>query len=282
VPTASPTLTLTPVPTNQAAFDYGFDQFVLVEAGGFSFWHSDGLESEVEGTRARVGSGSYAVLIDGIFGSGESDPEFFVLDVADAVANNLDIEFELSELYEISIDGIAGSAVDYTGELSGSPLSGTIVAVIAPQDLLLVAAANDNEATRDDWEAGGKIVLFGILDTLDILTNTSDSAAEPTCLGSEDSTYGYQQDNPIRVGGDAFSGPARARAFLDNLLGPGGETIQYIRTGSINTDETILDAYELSYDGAEPLMIFIDQYSWEAPAAPSGLTCAGPFPLSAP
>lgn len=83
------------------------------------------------------------------------------------------------------------------------------------------------------------------------------------------------------MGGDIWDGPARERAYLDNLRGPEGQTITYERLGSTSTTDVILDIYEVSYAGLEPIHLYIDMYNYEAPQAPVGFTCAGPF-LEAP
>ncbi|MGC1378142.1 MAG: hypothetical protein WA821_18070 [Anaerolineales bacterium] len=106
--------------------------------------------------------------------------------------------------------------------------------------------------------------------------------AQPTgaCV-STDKTYGYTQENPIKVGGDDFGGPPRERAYLDNLAGPHGEPISYNRTGSLDSGDTILDAYEIS-GLSKPVTLYIDEYSFTEPQAPVGFTCLGAFSLTAP
>ena len=100
---------------------------------------------------------------------------------------------------------------------------------------------------------------------------------DAVCPISDDETYGFLESNPVMVGGEAFGGPARARAYLDNLRGSGGEPISYERSGSIPADGTFLDLYSLTYPGGEPLLIYIDQYSFENLRAPLGLICADAF-----
>ncbi len=100
---------------------------------------------------------------------------------------------------------------------------------------------------------------------------------DAVCPISDDETYGFREFNPVMVGGEAFGGPARARAYLDNLRGPGGEPISYKRLVSVPVEDTILDLYTLTYPGGESLEIYIDQYSFENLRAPLGLTCADAF-----
>lgn len=130
-----------------------------------------------------------------------------------------------------------------------------------------------------------------------VLTNTpiptNTPAIEPTptpgdvfpgmsgCLVSSDKTYGYTQENPIKVGGDFLEGPARERAYLDNLTGPNGETISYNRTGSVDFGDTILDVFDITGLGKQ-ITLYIDEYSFTEPLAPVGFSCLGSFSVSAP
>jgi hypothetical protein len=107
-------------------------------------------------------------------------------------------------------------------------------------------------------------------------------AIASACTVSTDNTYGYSPDNPVRVGGDAFGGPSRERAYLDSLCGPQGETITYYREGSVYYVDTILDIYHVSYDGSSSVVLYLDEYSYQELVAPVGFTCWTPIPLSAP
>lgn len=117
-------------------------------------------------------------------------------------------------------------------------------------------------------------------------TQEPSSTSEPVqtsngCLISTDSTYGYTEENPIRVGGDFMDGPKRERAYLDNLLGPNGEGVSYVRNGSIPSGDVILDIYGVTVAG-KTLTLYIDMYGFTEPQAPVGFTCVGAFPLSEP
>ncbi|MFZ5856373.1 MAG: hypothetical protein ACOYZ6_06045 [Chloroflexota bacterium] len=111
-------------------------------------------------------------------------------------------------------------------------------------------------------------------------TSTKPPQSGGICPISTDDTYGYTLENPIRVGGDFFSGPSRERAYLDNLRGPNGEKFTYERHGSTHGIDTILDIYEL-YGLPTKVILYVDMYKYEQLMAPVGLTCAGPF-ISAP
>ena len=117
--------------------------------------------------------------------------------------------------------------------------------------------------------------------TLEPTLTPADTPSTGACVISTDKTYGYTQENAIKVGGDDFGGPSRERAYLDNLAGPNGETISYNRTGSLDFGDTILDAYAISGLSAK-VVLYIDEYSFTEPQAPVGFTCLGAFSLTAP
>jgi len=99
---------------------------------------------------------------------------------------------------------------------------------------------------------------------------------------SDDGSYGYKKENPIKVGGAKSSeGPLNERRFLNALLGPNGEKISYFRRGSCCSFETpngimgggLLDMYEVNYSGLEkPIVLYINMYDFGILKAPKGFT----------
>ena len=100
---------------------------------------------------------------------------------------------------------------------------------------------------------------------------------------SQDKTYGYDEKNPVMVGGAADSeGPLNERRFLNALAGPNGEEINYYREGSccgFNTKNSsymgggMLDMYKVSYEGiAEPVILVINMYDSDTLKVPVGFT----------
>ena len=165
--------------------------------------------------------------------------------------------------------GLSGSA----GELS---FEGQAVAVSPKSDFVMfglgISRINDD---NDTWKNNGKAAFEGLIQTVQF-TDTN-----LTCLISPDKTYGYSEANPIKVGGDAFSGPSRERAYLDHLRGPDGEELSYEREGSLPSGDTILDAYQVTGPGID-VVLYIDVYNFSELQAPVGFSCNGAFPLSAP
>ncbi len=110
-----------------------------------------------------------------------------------------------------------------------------------------------------------------------------DRSTVPFCPVSDDPKYGFTQDQPVQVGGGAMFGPARERRYLDALRGPAGERVQYKRTGSTHANDTILDAYEVTYERLEkPVTVYLDEYHFGDLRSPQGFTCGQPIGLGLP
>lgn len=85
-----------------------------------------------------------------------------------------------------------------------------------------------------------------------------------------DKSYGYEEGNPVKVGGaDESSGPMNERRFLNGLTGPNGERIEYFREGSCCPFSSpngfmgggMLDKYRVFYRGSkDTVTIFINMY----------------------
>ncbi|NII25799.1 2-dehydro-3-deoxyphosphooctonate aldolase [Pseudoflavitalea sp. X16] len=108
----------------------------------------------------------------------------------------------------------------------------------------------------------------------------NDNAFKLTAI-AEDSTYGYTEANPIKVGGGLQNGASNEKRFLNALLGPDGEAISYTRRGSCCHFKTpngimgggLLDAYIVTWKGQEkPIILFINMYDPGELKAPKGFT----------
>lgn len=99
-------------------------------------------------------------------------------------------------------------------------------------------------------------------------------------IHSQDSTYGYTQENPIMVGGGTI-GPLNERRFLNALTSPDGDIILYKRLGScckfytenslFDSDSGFLDKYEVKYRGLEePVILYLNMYDSDTLRVPVG------------
>ncbi len=111
-------------------------------------------------------------------------------------------------------------------------------------------------------------------------SGTSNKNSTSVTTVSTDKTYGFTQENPIKVGGTG-SGPANERKYLDALAGPNGESISYVRVGSCCSFKTpnglmgagFLDRYEVTWSGqASPVYLYLNMYDKDELKAPVGFT----------
>jgi hypothetical protein len=184
-----------------------------------------------------------------------------------------------------------GVIADFSGVILGRNAKGAIVLVQQDASRIFYAVGISQESdTTQNWKDYGNKAFAAVVKTVKffapvkaVATPTPVATIASQCPISTDPTYGYSADNPIQVGGDFMSGPARERAYLDALRGPNGEAITYERRGSVPGKETILDAYEITYPGLKkPVVLYLDQYRYSDLKAPIGFVCAQPIPLGAP
>jgi hypothetical protein len=99
---------------------------------------------------------------------------------------------------------------------------------------------------------------------------------------SNDKTYAFTPENPVKVGGVKENvGALNERYYLNALLGPLGEQISYNRVGSccgfktpnaFIGDTGLLDKYEVTWEGlAEPIYIYINMYDYGDLMIPVGM-----------
>ena len=99
-------------------------------------------------------------------------------------------------------------------------------------------------------------------------------ASVSRCPITKDDNYGFSTANPVKVGLDGASGPARELQYLNALRGPAGQSLRFRRVGTSLSGTVILDVYELNYEGlASPVRIYLDAYHFEEPVAPRGFVC---------
>ena len=288
--TPLPTATHTPIPTNTPTLtntptiEPTIDEPRAVVEGGYSFRPPMGYKVDVQGAQVGVFDQAGTIIIS-IFGATANPQNLSANEILDkftsAVFKKGNGEYKKENPRTIKVDGVDGIAYDITGTLFGSPLRGQAIIVMPNSKRFLygLGVANTGQ-DKKRWENEGSKVFGNLINSVTFLT--SEQSQSPNgCAISTDNTYGYTQENPIKVGGDAFGGPARERAYLDNLLDANGEKISYERTGSVPFGNTILDAFEISVAGKK-ITLYIDEYAYTEPQAPVGFTCIAAFPFSKP
>jgi hypothetical protein len=275
--TSTPAPTVTNISTSTPEIDFG-DMAQLVALDGFTIEIPFFYLYEVDNGAIFVGNEEDTLSM--IFFSDEYDNTTSLVTVVDNFLLNLEqnensnLESTVSE--KITIDGVEGISVDFVGQLFGFPTQGMAIVVSPFPNILVFGLANSNlESDSNLWESQHKAAFETFIDSIKFVNVTG------SCIISIDNTYGYTEENPIKVGGGAFDGPSREEVYLDNLLGPNGESLSYERQGSTQTDITILDIYIVTGSGVNETL-YLDEYNYSEPQAPLGFTCKGEFPLTAP
>lgn len=278
--TQPPTATATIVPTATATpTSIPIRDVVTVEGDGFRFDVPNILDVDLQ--RNVVGIyDKEGTLIISFTRTEYDDTATSMQDIIDEYLNELAErggEFIQGETSSIRIGGAEGLSVDLTGTLFDAPIEGRAI-VVTPEKGSMLFGIGVSNLTDDEerWQTTGSVIFQGLLDTLEFI----DVQTFGICTVSTDDTYGYTEANPIKVGGGFMDGPARERAYLDNLLGPNGESLSYVREGSMPSGDTILDVYRVTGDGLD-VTLYLDEYTYSPLQAPVGFTCVSEF-ISAP
>lgn len=293
-PTAVPTATATPLPTDTpTAVPTAtateppvllLDERITVAEGGFSFQPVAGYEFEHNGQQVMMASDDGAIIFSfaGSWHEGGAGPEQaqeIIADYLDSIIRSVgDADFEQTNEQPITVDNVDGLTVDFTGHLLGNNTAGQIVYFYPyGQQIFFGLALAQVDDDPDLWQEEGLAAWTAVISSLQFSELEEPATTEEItgCTVSTDATYGYDQTNPVPIGGDAFDGPPRQRAFFDGLLGPNGEPITYVRLGSMPTETTILDIYEVTY-GGQTVQLYLDSYSTGLIQAPVGFTCNNP------
>lgn len=291
-PTETPTSTPTPMPTATSTATseptLALSEVYVVEEVGISFQAPVGYDVDVQGTQFNVAdqSGTLIISFTGVLADGrDQSPEELVDEFLNSIAERSDGEFVKEEPYTIMVDGVEGTAFDLTGSLFGSTLQGRAILVVPDATRFLFGLGVSNTSQdAERWQNNGEAVFTAVLHSIQFLGESSgagDGEDTAVCPIAVDSTYGYAQENAIQVGGGAFDGPPRERAYLDNLRGPNGEALTYERAGSVPFGDTVLDIFAIT-GLAQPVTLYVDEYNFSELKAPTAFTCAAAFTLTEP
>lgn len=273
-PVPSATSTLIPSPTLEVVVDK-IETLVVVD--GFTISVPFPLIYQTQNNIVLIASDDKVLSISLV--GDQYDGAQPLIDIMDSYLGSLEKRgavFFKGEAVEIQIDGADGFSSDLSGKLNNVDVQGQAVIVSPRRDFILFGIALSKvDSNKNNWVDEHSAVFQSLLDGIKF-TNV-----DASCPISTDQTYGYSEENPIKVGGGNFDGPSRERAYLDHLLGPNGETLSYERNGSTMFGDAILDIYHVTGTGVDSIL-YVDEYNFSEPQAPLGFTCQGSFPLSAP
>ncbi len=295
--TSSPTLTASPAPTQTPApsptpvpsatpalLDVGLSPRQYVTSGGFSLKIPlDGLRQVTE--RQVMIQDELGAITISFYGETDAhdsrDAGAIVADFIDRLIERTGGSYEKQPGEAVWVGGVEGQSFDISGEMAGFPFEGKAIISMANESQYLFGTGIAKvEGQPDIWKSQGQPLFDAILQTIEFSPTETDGQA---CQVSTDPSYGYTEENPIKVGGDWMDGPARERAFMDVLSGPNGEAVTYERNGSEMLGDIILDVYTVTIQGQSGTrLLYVDEYDYEQPLAPVGFNCSAPIPLSAP
>lgn len=293
--TAAMTPTSSPTPYDEALMPVAGSGILLGEAyrvneGGYEFKMISNLASpeeiyqlDVQGSQVTISSQDEGLLISLISNANTQSLSAgeCLQQVLDGMGADVE-EFQAEAAQVAYFGGTAGLKVDISGFMFEQPFMGRLAAAMPWEGgcFSAIGIALEGESTQR-WQLEGEAVFETVMHSL--------SFFEPEvvllCDPSDDASYAYSIDNPVRVGNtDLYDGLAREEAYLSVLTGPQGEKISYIRSGStVNSAGDILDIYEITYPGLETAVtLYIDMYMFEPLKTPQGFICAAPFPIEEP
>lgn len=291
-PTPVPTETSTPEPTNDAD-QVDLDELFFMDdvrinvEGGYSVQKPNLYGVESDGPFTFIADKDFSVSMI-VFGS----PNYTDGGAAEEIAEDFisisferaDGEYEIESTESILIDGHEGLYYELSGTLLEEEVRGNAFVALTDSNQLVFGLGTIRKSGVEPsiWEATAPETFRAIAESIKFLTG--DEAVESgttSCEISSDPTYGLTEENPVQVGGGAFNGPSRSRAYFDHLRGPNGEELTYSRVGSNPTENGIVDIYRIEGAGEE-VTIYIDGYTFSDLFAPANFTCMGPFPIAEP
>lgn len=138
-------------------------------------------------------------------------------------------------------------------------------------------------AKTANWQRISLVLVFGVVACATHPPIPSEYLLVPNTV-SVDSTYGYTEQNPIKVGGMADGlGPDNEWEFVSNLRNIHGDSPEIERLGSCCFFKSkhgfkgygLLDMYQLVFKPHDTVVLYLNMYDYESPMVPRGLVAAG-------
>lgn len=281
--TLEPTATTPPTETTVPAPEIILGEETLTKNGDFVYRPIEGYFLETRGAQVTMASDNYKVMMSLSVSPPSATPNESVNVLNNFLETlNQDIpDLQATSPETITVAKEEGVSVAVSGEFFDEKMEGLIVVVPYNEKQSFILFGFGMVINGENkWKSEGSVAVSMVLESIEFVM---DGSIWSGCSLSDETSYGFTEDNPVKVGGGAFSGPSRERAYLDNLTGPDGQEITYFRNGSLSVNDTVLDIYSVNYSGlAQPVFLYIDEYEFEELLAPVGFICEQPFPLRTP
>lgn len=188
-----------------------------------------------------------------------------------------------SPVLPVSLASMEALETNFSGVIGSERVSGLLSVTLQQQHCISLLGYASGANADALWKESGVLAYQKMAGTLRL--NPEAAPTADTCAISTDQFYGRTKDTPIPIGNiNLYDGKQREELYLLTLRGPGNEEILFTRQQPrYNSAGTIVDAYEITYQGLEnPIMIYFDIYHFETPQAIMGFTCEASFPISPP
>ncbi len=267
-PTPSPSAIPTPRPTRTPLSEFEFTRQVHYEHAGFNYPSVVNFLETYRRSLVVLSSQdeNLLILLLGATLTEQHPLQDLFSDFTAKMAMDID-QFEIGEPITTAVQAAPALAADVSGLMFDRAIVGRLTYVLVSPLQYFVAFGN---ASPERWVHEGLPLYTTLLREVSFFKPTPLSDG---CPITSDRTYGYRENNPIRVGPSDFLTLALVeRQYLDSLIAPGGHHIEYERLHSQPTDDTILDVYRVTYPGGS-LTLYLDAYSGEPFRVPRGLAC---------
>jgi hypothetical protein len=217
-PAAASTLPATP---STAAPALVLDAPKEVLEGGFSFRPPSGYQVDLRGPQVGIFDPDHNLIIS-FMGATSNPQKQTANEILDEFLAKVFLKANGNYIRDdqviLKVDGVPGVLVEVSGNLSGLEVQGSAMIVMPDTNRYLfglgLAKTGQNPKL---WEEQGSKVFKSIIDSIKFLAPSQSNLSGQKCTISVDKTYGYTKENPMKVGGEAFEGPARERTYLDNI-----------------------------------------------------------------
>ncbi len=247
---------------------------VSVAAGGFKFVPVKGYDVEESNGGAFLQSDDEMVII--LLEAYAPSSGISLKRLMGFVLNNLEQRyksFSATDPITTEVGDVKNISIDFTGEEDHDPIAGrvTIYEPLNGKLVYLTVLAKDDQR----WEREGQKAYEQVAGSLSFLP------IEPwqACPIHTNPGYGTSADYPIRIGGGLAQGAPRTRDYLDALLGPRGELVEYFHSGNAEANGKTLDEYTIIYESTFRKLYF-DIYEYDSLRAPLGMQCSARLPAA--
>lgn len=241
-----------------------------LEHGGFEFVAPSGYTLEYfPGIVFINDPGDYLFIsLGGGYETEAVNLENVIAQTLDSLTRDMD-QINTAEPVEVSVAGQRGLAVSFQGVQDDQFVEGQLLYIFMDNQQSFTMIGIGEQGV---WIAKGQDLFTRLLEGLAFFEATPLTNG---CPVTSDPEYGYSPEKPIRVAAlvPDQSGPL-ADFYFEFLRGPDDQPILYSQTGTQPAENSQLDIYQVTYEGAEqPVVLFVDEHHTGQLMVPIGFSC---------